>query len=127
MSKQQKKYLLIGIILFLVEVLIAVFVKDRIIRPYGGDVLAVVMLYAFFRAFVSWKPVIVAIVVLGIALAIELAQLADLLGILGLKDVTILRIVLGSQFEWLDLVAYALGGLLAFMGDRSMISGTSSG
>lgn len=126
MTKQQKTYLLIGIILFLIEVLIAIFVKDRIIRPYGGDVLAVVMLYAFFRAFVNWKPVTVVLVVLVIALAIELAQLADLLRILGLKEVTVLRVVLGSQFEWLDLLAYALGGILALLGDRWLISGASS-
>lgn len=125
MTKQQKIYLLIGIILLLIEVLIAVFVKDRIIRPYGGDVLAVVMLYAFFRAVVTWKPGMVALAVLGIALAIELAQLADLLGMLDLKEVTVLRVVLGSQFEWLDLLAYTLGGILALLGDCSIHSGFS--
>ncbi|MDP5172040.1 MAG: DUF2809 domain-containing protein [Bacteroidia bacterium] len=62
-----KTYLLIGLALFLVEVLIALFVRDRIIRPYGGDLLVVVMLYFLVRGMVNWSPLWVALSVLGFA------------------------------------------------------------
>ena len=47
-----KKRILFGIatiILLVVEVLIALFVHDSIIRPYLGDVLVVVVIYTFAR------------------------------------------------------------------------------
>jgi hypothetical protein len=36
--------------LFLIEVGIAVFIQDRIIRPYIGDLLVVILIYCFIRS-----------------------------------------------------------------------------
>lgn len=113
-SLSNKSYLLIGIGLFFVEVFIALFVRDAIIRPYGGDFLAVIMLYAFARAMVNWPASRVAVVVLGIAYAIEVAQYLDLLSWLGWQDNTLARVVLGSSFEWIDMLAYTLGAVAAY-------------
>lgn len=109
---------MIGIGLFLVEVLIALFVKDAIIRPYGGDFLAVIMLYFFGRALTKWSPLIVAIAALGIAFLIEIGQYLNMLAWLGLEDNTLARVVLGSSFEWGDMLAYTLGALAAYYLDR---------
>lgn len=117
-SLPNKTYLLIGIGLFLVEVFIALFVRDAIIRPYGGDFLAVIMLYAFARSVVNWPAIRVAVVVLGIAYAIEIAQYLNLLSWLGWQDNTLAKVVLGSSFEWIDMLAYTLGALAAYYLDR---------
>lgn len=109
-----KTYFLLGIVLFLIEVLIALFVKDALIRPYGGDFLAVIMLYAFARAMVNWPAIRVALAALGIAYAIEIAQYLDLLSWLGWQDNTLARVVLGSSFEWIDMLAYTLGAVAAY-------------
>ncbi|HEV7691022.1 MAG TPA: DUF2809 domain-containing protein [Hyphomonadaceae bacterium] len=102
-------YGLAALVVFAVEVCIALFVHDGLIRPYIGDVLAVVLVYCALRA-VTPMPLWPAIAVtLSIALAIELAQLLNLLDALGLRSNRIAATVLGGSFDWLDLVAYAAG------------------
>ena len=116
-----KTYLLIGLALFLVEVLIALFVRDRIIRPYGGDLLVVVMLYFLVRGMVNWSPLWVALSVLGFAFVVELAQYLDLLTWLGWQENTLARVVLGSEFSWGDMIAYALGAVVAYFVDQWLV------
>lgn len=47
------KYLCAFIIVFIIEVLIALFINDKFIRPYVGDILVVVLIYCFIRSFVG--------------------------------------------------------------------------
>lgn len=102
-------YALAALILFAVEVLIALFVHDGLIRPYVGDVLAVALVYAALRAITPLGLLPAVILTLAIALVIELAQLFNLLDALGLRSNRIAATVLGGSFDWLDLVAYGLG------------------
>ena len=46
-----KKYFIFSLSLFGVETAIALYAKDRIIRPYGGDFLVVILLYCILRCF----------------------------------------------------------------------------
>ena len=39
--------------LFIVETLIALFVRDAFIRPYMGDILVVILIYCFVRIFIT--------------------------------------------------------------------------
>lgn len=105
-------YLAVAVALFAVETAIALFVRDDFVRPYLGDVLAIALVYAGLRAIAPlnvWQALAIA---LTIALAIELAQAFDVLGLLGLRDNTVVRIVLGGVFDWADLAAYAAGALI---------------
>jgi len=104
-------YALAALILFAVEVLIALFVHDGLIRPYVGDVLAVALVYTALRAITPLRLLPAIILTFAIALAIELAQLFNLLDALGLRSNRIAATVLGGSFDWLDLVAYGLGAL----------------
>ena len=47
------KYLLLCVFIFCIEVLIAKYMHDQVIRPFGGDVLVVVLIYAFIRSFLN--------------------------------------------------------------------------
>ena len=92
--------------------LIAIFVHDAFIRPYIGDVLAVILVYCALRAVTPlslWRAVMLT---LAIALAIELAQLFNFLDALGLRSNRVAATVLGGSFDWLDLTAYAAGAAL---------------
>lgn len=103
-------YALAAIFLFAVEVLIALFVRDQFVRPYLGDVIAVMLVYAVLRAVTPlgvWSALSIA---LGIALVIEVAQALNLLGALGLADNRFARVVLGGAFDMLDMAAYVAGG-----------------
>ena len=108
----QKKYLLLALLLFAVEVLIALFVRDRWIRPLGGDFLVVILLYCLLKS--VWKAPVrtVALSVLLFAYTLETMQYFKLVQLLGLQHSKLARIVIGTAFEWLDLLAYTLGILL---------------
>ena len=46
-------YLAASIIVFIIELIIALYVHDRIIRPYIGDMLVVVLVYCFCLLYTS--------------------------------------------------------------------------
>jgi glycopeptide antibiotics resistance protein len=105
-------YALAALILFAIEVLIALLVRDTFIRPYVGDVLAVALVYCALRAAMPlalWPAIITTLV---IAFAIEFAQLLNLFDVLGLRSNRIAATVLGGSFDVMDLIAYAAGAFL---------------
>lgn len=97
--------------LFLIEVCIALFVDDKIIRPYGGDFLVVIMIYYFLKSFVKTKVNYLLLFVLLFAYTIEVGQLFDMVALLGVEDIRVMRVVLGTSFSWGDMIAYTLGVL----------------
>ena len=102
-------YALATLVIFLIEMFIALYVRDAFIRPYGGDVLAVVLVYVGIRAITSlrvWPAVAVA---LAIAFGVEAAQALDFITALGLGDNGLARVVLGTSFAWGDIAAYIAG------------------
>ncbi|MDB5271206.1 MAG: hypothetical protein JWP58_4246 [Hymenobacter sp.] len=113
MIRIQKHYLLAASLLLMLEVFIALFVHDGIIRPYAGDFLATIFLYCLARGLLAAAPKKVALGVLLTAYAIETLQYVHLLSWLGWQHSRVARVVLGSRFEWADLLAYTLGVGLA--------------
>lgn len=108
----KKNYLFLAVFFFGIEVLIALYAHDRVIRPVGGDFLVVIFLYCLLKAFWNapvWK---VALSVLLFAYFIEIMQYFELVKLLHLEDSKIARIVIGTTFEWLDLFGYTLGILV---------------
>jgi DNA integrity scanning protein DisA with diadenylate cyclase activity len=105
------KSFLLFLLIFVIEVLIALFVKDSIIRPYGGDVLVILMIYYFVKTFIKVQPTHLAIAVFIFACGIEIAQLFNLVEVLQLQDNNVMRIVIGTSFSWGDIVCYALGAV----------------
>lgn len=100
-------------VLFGVEVVIALFVHDRFVRPYLGDVLAVVTVYCGARIVLVNKPRFLSVWVTAFALAVELLQLTDLSEHVG----KILAVILGATFDLADLLCYAVGGILTAVWD----------
>jgi hypothetical protein len=77
------RYALAALVLFAIEVFIALFVRDAFIRPYVGDVLAVMLVYCALRAIFPIGVAEGAVAALGLAFAIETAQAFGLIGALG--------------------------------------------
>ncbi|MDF7776056.1 DUF2809 domain-containing protein [Sphingomonas sp. AOB5] len=111
-------YALATLLLFAVEVCIALFVRDAWVRPYGGDVLAEALVYCGLRAVTRLGVGPAVAVALGIAVLVELGQLIGLLDLLGLRGNRIASVVLGGAFEWQDFLAYALGALAVITVER---------
>lgn len=107
-----KKYLLLTLLIFALEVCIALFFKDTLIRPFVGDVLVVILIYCFFRIFLQvsyWK---LAFGVLLLACVIEILQYFDYVKLLQMENNRVISVILGRTFEWLDFAAYLTGFLL---------------
>ena len=107
-----KNYLFLTLLLFSVEVLIAVFVNDTLIRPFVGDVLVVILIYCFLRIFLNADHRKTAFGVLLFACLIEILQYFDYVKLLGLENNRTLSVMMGRTFEWLDFAAYFVGFLL---------------
>lgn len=106
----KRKYFLVAVLLFIIEVLIAVYIRDSFVRPYGGDFLVVLLLYSVVRSFIK-IPVRKAIFgVLLFSWLVEGLQYLEVLNLLGLREIKILAILLGNHFEWLDMWIYTLAG-----------------
>lgn len=114
-------YALAAVLIFAVEVVIALFVRDAFVRPYVGDVLAVILVFVAIRAVFPVGSGTAAAIALLIAVIIELGQLVGILHVLGLAHHQWLRIVLGTGFDVRDLFAYAAGALIAVGLDRRMV------
>ena len=105
-------YAITTIILLVIEVLIALFVHDSIIRPYIGDVLVVVVIYTFVRIFVPERVVLLPLYIFVFAVGVELLQLVNVLDLLGLRNNEFFRVLLGSVFDTKDVICYAVGCLI---------------
>ena len=66
-----RKYFSLTVSLFLIEVCIAVFIDDQFIRPFIGDVLAVILLYYFVKCFWKIRSNVAALSIFIFACAIE--------------------------------------------------------
>lgn len=105
----RKKFLVLAVSLFTIEVLIALYAHDRIIRPYVGDYLVVMLLYCAIRTFIDASVVKTAIAVLLFSYMVEVLQYFHVVALLGLAHNRLARVIIGTSFGWTDLLAYTLG------------------
>ncbi|MGL5678174.1 MAG: DUF2809 domain-containing protein, partial [Plesiomonas shigelloides] len=102
-------FLLLTAALFIIEVLIARYSHSGFIRGFAGDVLVVLLLFCAVRSVLRIPVIPLAVLVLLFAYLIELGQWFGLVDLLGLGQYRLARIVIGSHFDWWDLVAYSTG------------------
>lgn len=109
-------YFLISLCIFIIEVLIAtVFNKIFFVRAYLGDVLVVMLLFTLVKSFIIIKNN--HNLILGIFLfscLVEWAQYFSIAEKLDLQRGSIMYIIVGNSFSWIDIVCYAAGCLLLF-------------
>ena len=111
MEKRKKRilYLAATIVLFIIELLIALFVHDNFVRPYIGDVLVVVLLYTFVRIFLPEGVRLLPLYIFLFAAGVELLQYFRIVEVMGLSGNRILATVIGSVFDVKDIVCYGVG------------------
>ena len=102
-------YFVITLLLFIIEAFIAIFLETGFIRHTFGDFLCVILLYCFLKTFIEGHHFKIAISVLLIAFTVEFLQLTNYLELFNLQNNPLAKVILGSTFEFSDLVAYTLG------------------
>lgn len=123
------KKILLGILIILV-VLIGIGSRlfksnSVIVDKYLGDALYAIMFYLLLSFFSGklepWRK---SLVILGFMLVIEAFQLTGIPLILdssGNLILEIISILLGTEFGWIDILAYSLGILMIFVIDKAYI------
>jgi len=110
------KNLIIAIIIFIIEVLIATTFKDIFfVRAYLGDVLVVMLMYYFITAFIEINPTKLIIGLVIFSFIIEFLQYFHFGELLGFKDNKVAMIVLGNSFSWIDILCYLVGGIILYI------------
>lgn len=104
-----KTSFLIAVAIFIIEVLIALYITDNFVRPYVGDVLVVILIYYFVKAFVNVPVWPLTIGTLLFAYLIETLQYFQFVKLIGLGDNHFANVVLGNYFAWEDILAYTVG------------------
>lgn len=101
-----------ALFIFVIEVLIAtVWSHHRWVRGFIGDVLAVVWVYFLLKTVVRANTYGLALVAFAVGCVVELAQYVAATNGWHVQD-RVLKILLGSVADWMDLLAYACGFLL---------------
>lgn len=104
------QYSIAAALILLIEIAIALFVHDRFVRPYVGDVLVVILIYCSVKSVkpsFPWRNT--AIAVMLFAFAIEGLQYLKLISILGLQHNRLASTLFGTDFAWADMWCYVAG------------------
>lgn len=113
-----KYYFGLAILLLIVEILIALYVHDTIIRPYIGDVLVVILIYCVIKSFLKLPVFPVAVFVLLFSFSIEFLQYLQIVEKLGLQNSTIAKTVIGTSFAWIDILCYIVGICIVLISEK---------
>ena len=111
------RYAIAATCILLAEVLIALYVRDGFVRPYLGDVLAVVLLFCLLRIFFPTGMRWLAVFVFFFAVALEILQGLDFVSRLGLMEHRWLSLLLGTTFSVGDLFCYFAGAAICQIGE----------
>jgi hypothetical protein len=104
-----------AVLIFIIEVLIAtVWSHHPWLRGFVGDVLAVVWVYFLLKAVLKAGIPSLALLAFAVGCGVELAQYVAAVNGWHVEN-RVLRTVLGSVADWMDVLAYACGfvGVLA--------------
>ena len=110
--KKRTRYLIATIILLVIEVFIALYVHDDFVRPYVGDMLAVIFMYTFMRIFIPEEVKLLPLFIFLFAVAVEILQWFHIVDILGLTDNRFFSVLIGGVFDVKDILCYGVGCIL---------------
>ena len=109
------KYSILFILFLIIEIIIALFIKDNFIRPYVGDMLVVILLYCLVRIVIPIKYKLLPIYIFLFAIMVEISQYFNIVKFLGLEDNRFFRILIGSVFDVKDIISYGVGCVLLLL------------
>ncbi len=118
MFRINKQYLIATIILFIVELFIGFYLHDRIIRPFIGDFLVVILLYCLVKSILNISVTKAAIYVLLFAYFVEIMQGLKIVELIGLSNYKVARILIGTTFSWTDIFCYTIGIVVVVMVEK---------
>lgn len=117
--KMRLSFLAVFVLLFAVEVLIALFVHDDFVRPYVGDMIVTVVVWSFLRIIFPDRFKLMSLYVMIFAILVEVGQYFHYTELLGITN-PVLVTMMGTSFAWADIACYAVGCVVAAVADAVM-------
>jgi len=121
LNKRRYAYAAVFALVLLTEILIALFVHDSFVRPYGGDVLVTVLICAFARIFFPEKIKLLPVYVCIFAFAVEIGQYFDYVKLLDLDGNAFFSILMGRSFSLADMLCYATGCAVFYLCETAVL------
>lgn len=118
--KMNKRYLFAFLILLAIEIIIALFIHDAVIRPYLGDILVVILMYNLIRGMVK-KIKYLPVYLFLFATVIEISQYFQLVYRLQLQDYKIISTILGTSFDVKDIFCYLIATVILMIWERLVL------
>ena len=111
MKISRKVYFIAFITILIIEVIIALYVHDNFIRPYVGDILAIICIYFLAKTVFLEKIKNLSLYILLFSIMVEFIQYFQIFNNLT-KNNYILKIILGATFDVKDIICYIIGYLI---------------
>lgn len=109
-------YFLLSVFIFLIEVLIATRLSGIFfVRAYLGDVIVVMLLYTLIKSFIKINDEKLILGILIFSCLVEFAQYFKIAGKLGFQPGSLMYIIIGNSFSWIDILCYAAGCLILYL------------
>jgi len=110
------KYFLLTLLIFFIEVLIATKLKNSFfIRAYLGDIIVVILVFTFVKSFVKINDQKLILGTFLFSCLVEFAQFFNVAEKLGFQPGSVMYIVIGNSFSWIDILCYAVGCLFLYV------------
>jgi hypothetical protein len=110
------KYFLLSLLIFFIEILIATVLKDNFfIRAYLGDVIVVMLLYTLVKSFFVTDDKKLILGIFAFSCLVEFAQFFSIAEKLGFQTGSLMYIVIGNSFSWIDILCYGVGCLILYL------------
>ncbi|MFM5523842.1 ribosomal maturation YjgA family protein [Aeromonas jandaei] len=117
--KARGKYIVSFTVNLIVVLLIGFYGGGWFWRGFLSDVFIVVFLFSFLKMLMPASTLKVSLSVLAFSYLVEISQYFNLVELLGVNNKAI-RILIGTHFDWLDLIAYTVGFFIClFVGMKS--------
>lgn len=110
-----KKYIIYFLITLVIEICIALFVHDKIVRPYIGDVLVVVLIYLFIKIFLKESNKLLPVYIFIFSGLVEILQYFNIVELLGLSNNRFLSTLIGTTFDVKDILCYLIGCIILYI------------
>lgn len=109
MKNRRWPYVVATIALLSMEIYIGLFVRDRFVRPYVGDVLVTALLCCLVRAVYPKGLRLLPVYVFAFSVVVEVTQYFDLVKLLGWENNALISTLMGRSCSWKDILCYAVG------------------
>lgn len=117
--KARGEYIVSFTVNLIVVLLIGFYGVGWFWRGFLSDVFIVVLLFSFLKMLTPASTLKVSLSVLAFSYLVEISQYFNLVELLGVNNKAI-RILIGTHFDWLDLIAYTVGFFIClFVGMKS--------